>query len=95
MKVWKIVLMKLNLMKSKITNMEENIYFNAGDVVELKQDIPNKPKMIVVKKVTSIFKHEDKKDKKAVLLGIKCMWFTKDGLYQENVFNTKDLILVK
>ena len=75
--------------------MEENIYFNPGDVVILKQNIPNKPEMIVIKKVASIFKHEDKRDKKTVLLGIKCMWFTKDGLYQEAIFNTKDLKLVK
>ena len=75
--------------------MEDNIYFNPGDIVELKQDIPYKPKMVVIKKVTSIFKHDKKEDKKAVLLGIKCMWFTKDGLYQENIFNTKDIKLVK
>lgn len=75
---------------------ETNIYFNAGDVVQLKQDIPNKPKMIVVKKVTSIFKHDIKgtEDKKSTLKGIKCMWFTTDGVYQENIFNTKDLELI-
>lgn len=71
--------------------MEENVYFNAGDIVQLKQDIPYKPKMIVVKKITSIFKHNDK-DEKPILKGIKCMWFTQDGIYQENIFNTKDLI---
>lgn len=72
---------------------ETNIYFNAGDVVQLKQNIPNKPKMVVIKKVTSIFKHDSKKteDKKPILKGIKCMWFTTNGMYQENIFNTKDL----
>lgn len=75
---------------------ETNIFFNPGDVVELKQDIPNKPKMVVIKKVTSIFKHDTKRleDRKSTLRGIKCMWFTKDGLYQENTFNTKDLSLI-
>lgn len=75
---------------------DDKIYFNAGDVVQLKQDIPNKPKMVVIKKVTSIFKHDLSKleDKKGPLRGIKCMWFTTDGLYQENTFNTKDLTLV-
>ena len=75
---------------------ENNIFFNAGDVVQLKQNIPNKPKMVVVKKVTSIFKHDIKKpeDKRSVLKGIKCMWFTSDGTYQENIFNTKDLQLI-
>ena len=32
--------------------MEEKIYFMPGDIVTLKQDIPNKPQMIVVKKET-------------------------------------------
>lgn len=71
---------------------EEKVYFNAGDVVQLKQDIPNKPKMIVVKKETSLFKHN--KDKKSILIGIKCRWFTKDGTLQEAVFNTKDIELI-
>lgn len=70
---------------------DSKIYFNAGDIVQLKQDIPNKPKMIVIKKITSVFKNEDKR---TALRGIKCMWFTTEGLYQEAVFNTKDLLLV-
>jgi hypothetical protein len=53
--------------------------------------------MVVVKKITSIFKHDPKRveDKKSILIGIKCMWFTNDGMLQENVFNTKDLELIK
>lgn len=76
---------------------ETNIFFNPGDVVQLKQNISNKPRMLVIKKVTSIFKHDPKKleDKKGPLRGIKCMWFTTDGLYQENIFNTKDLELIE
>lgn len=76
---------------------ETNIFFNPGDVVQLKQNIPNKPKMVVIKKVTSIFKHDPKRieDRKSTLRGIKCMWFTSNGFYQENTFNTKDLELVK
>lgn len=70
---------------------ENNIYFNPGDIVELKQDLPNKPIMVVIKKITSIFKHDPKEDKKSTLKGIKCMWFTKDGSYQEGIFSTKDL----
>lgn len=72
---------------------DTNIYFNPGDIVQLKQDIPNKPIMIVVKKETFLFKHnriED--DKKPILKGIRCRWFTSTGELQENVFNTKDLI---
>ena len=48
--------------------------------------------MLVVKKETLIFKHTDSKE--PVLKGIRCRWFTKDGLLQEATFNTKDLIKV-
>ena len=77
--------------------MATNIYFNPGDVVQLKQDIPNKPIMIVVRKETSIFKHDQKRleDKKPILIGIKCRWFTTDGTLQEAIFNTKDIELIK
>lgn len=76
--------------------MEENIYFNPGQVVQLKQDIPNKPIMLVVKKETSLFKHDVKRlqDKRPVLIGIRCRWFTTSGELQEAVYNTKDLQLV-
>ena len=77
--------------------METNIYFNPGDVVQLKYYIPNKPIMIVVRKETSIFKHDQKRleDKKPILIGIKCRWFTTDGTLQEAIFNTKDIELIK
>ena len=77
--------------------MEETIYFTPGQVVTLKQDIPNKPIMLVVKKVTSVFKHDIDKagDKKSPLIGIRCRWFTNTGELQEEVFSTKDLVLSK
>lgn len=61
--------------------MENNIFFNPGDIVQVKQNIPNKPLMIVVKKETSLFKHESSRrdDKKPILIGIKCRWFTTTG----------------
>lgn len=62
-----------------------------GDIVTLKQDIPNKPTMLVVKKQTSIFKNRED-NKEPILKGIKCRWFTSNGELQESVFNTKDLI---
>ena len=73
--------------------MEENIFYKPGDIVQIKQDIPNKPLMIVVKKETSLFKH-NMEDKKNVLKGIRCRWFTTTGQLQETVWNTKDLVLV-
>lgn len=72
--------------------MEDNVYFNPGDRVTLKQDISNKPTMIVVKKETFLFKHDRKEDdKRPVLKGIRCRWFTSTGELQEAIFNTKDL----
>ena len=65
-----------------------------GDVVTLKQDIPNKPTMLVIKKETTIFKHLNT-EKEPVLRGIKCRWFTTDNKLQEAIFNTKDLIKIK
>lgn len=73
--------------------MEENIFYKPGDIVQIKQDIPNKPLMIVVKKETSLFKN-NMEDKKNVLKGIRCRWFTTTGQLQETVWNTKDLQLV-
>jgi uncharacterized protein YodC (DUF2158 family) len=49
--------------------------------------------MLVIKKVSTILKHES--DKEGILRGIRCRWFTSDGYVQEEVFNTKDLELVK
>jgi len=41
--------------------MEENVFFNPGDIVTLKKSIPNAPKMLVIKKETSLFKHDTKR----------------------------------
>lgn len=72
--------------------MDEKIFYVPGDLVTLRQDIPNKPIMLVIKVVTSIFKN--KLDKKDILKGILCRWFTTDGTLQESIFNTKDLVKV-
>lgn len=69
-----------------------NIYFNPGDIVKLKKDIPNSPIMVVVKKETSLFKHDRNiDDKRPILKGIRCRWFTSTGELQEAVWNTKDI----
>jgi hypothetical protein len=47
--------------------------------------MPNKPTMLVVKKVTRYFKENP------YFQGILCRWFTKDGELQEAIWNTKDL----
>lgn len=68
------------------------VYFTPGDEVMIRQALPTKPIMVVkdVKK-TKIRNEEDK----GVLLGISCFWFTEHGLYQEYLFNSKDLIHLK
>lgn len=71
--------------------MIEKIYFQPGDLVTLKQDIPNKPIMIVVKKETRTFKLDDGKETSEYFRGIKCRWFTLNGELQESIWNTKDL----
>lgn len=45
--------------------------------------------MLVVKKETTAFKSDDN-----FLKGIRCRWFTTDGLLQEAIFNTKDIVKV-
>ena len=77
---------KNDLIKLKMMD-NDKIYFQPGDLVTLKKDIPNKPVMIVVKKVTTVFKNENESS----LKGIRCRWFTTDGLLQEAIWNTKDL----
>lgn len=76
--------------------MEEKIYFMPGDIVTLKQDIPNKPTMIVVKKETMTIRHNNISNiSEDYFKGIRCRWFTKDGMLQEAVYNTKDLVKVE
>lgn len=65
-------------------------FFLPGDVVTLRQDIPNKPTMIVVRKVTKTIRTTDVRND--YFQGILCKWFTINGELQESVFNTKDLI---
>ena len=65
----------------------DKVYFKPGDLVTLRQNM-DAPKMLVLRKEQALFKDS------SGLKGIKCRWFTKDGLLQEAVFNTKDLVHV-
>ena len=65
--------------------------FFPGDLVSLRQDLPNKPVMIVVRKESTIFRDEIKNNN---LKGIRCRWFTTTNKLQEAVWNTKDLIKI-
>lgn len=75
--------------------MEEKVYFMPGEVVTLKQDIPNKPVMIVVKKETmNIRTHGAPNVTEDYFKGIRCRWFSTEGVLQEAIYNTKDLVKV-
>lgn len=85
MKVWIHDLKKLKMESDKI-------FLIPGDVVQIRQDIANKPRMLIIKKVNSMFKDENGK---GPLVGMKCIWFTTNGELQSGVFSTKDLIKIK
>lgn len=74
--------------------MEDKVYFMPGDTVRVRQNIPNRPDMIVVGKETNRFKPNPEESGKEYLQGIKCRWFSTDMKLQEGVFNTKDLELI-
>jgi len=65
-------------------------FFLPGDTVTLKQDIPNKPTMYVIKKVTKSIRTQTIVND--FFQGILCRWFTSTGEQQEAIFNTKDLL---
>lgn len=66
---------------------DKMVFFNAGELVELKQDLPHKPVMMVKR----IVKSRKSADVKTIFLGIKCCWFTSTGDYREQIFSSKDL----
>ena len=78
-----------------MNNLNESIVFLApGDVVEVRHNIENKPKMFVVEKVSKNIRTADN-EVQPMFLGMKCRWFDKNGALQEGIFSTKDLILVE
>lgn len=71
--------------------MEDKMMFFPGDLVTIRQELPNKPVMVVVRKESTIFRDENKTNS---LKGIRCRWFTTTNELQEAVWNTKDLIKI-
>ena len=71
--------------------MEDKMMFFPGDLVTIRQELPNKPIMVVVRKESTIFRDENKTNS---LKGIRCRWFTNNSELQEAVWNTKDLIKI-
>lgn len=70
---------------------EERVYFCPGDIVILKHDIDNKPKMLVIEKVTRDIVSKDGSTD-SLFRGLKCRWFDKEQRLCEAIFSTKDLI---
>lgn len=73
---------------------DEKVYFLPGDIVTLKQDIPNKPTMLVIKRETMTFRPTKDEEKGDYFKGMRCRWFSTDGILQEAIYNTKDLIKI-
>ncbi|MDY2736743.1 hypothetical protein [Intestinibacter sp.] len=48
--------------------------------------------MIVVRKETMTFRTGNEKED--YFKGIRCRWFSTEGILQESIFNTKDLMKV-
>lgn len=69
---------------------QEKIYFVAGDIVEIRHNIENKPKMFVTDKITKSIKDKDGNIEN-VFLGLKCKWYDKNQVLHEAIFSTKDL----
>lgn len=69
----------------------EKVFFYPGDVVQVRQEIPNKPSKMLVAKTQSMTIKVGETHKKN-LLGIICRWFTTTGELQEALFSSKDLI---
>jgi uncharacterized protein YodC (DUF2158 family) len=70
--------------------INDKVFFNPGDVVILKHDISNRPRMVVMEKVTRNMISKDG-EKDSLFIGIKCRWFTSDMRLQEAIWSTKDL----
>ena len=68
--------------------MEEKVFYQPGDVVTLRQDIPYKPQMIVVKKETMTLDHLRMRRKMNISRVLDV-----DGSLQEESYKKLSLIL--
>lgn len=73
--------------------MDDKVFFNPGDVVKLKHDLPNVPIMYIIEKVSRNIIGTNG-DRENVFLGMRTRWFSEDGKLQEAIFSTKDLMHV-
>jgi hypothetical protein len=74
----------------------EKVFFSAGDIVTLKHDIGDKPKMLIQSVDKTVMPRLNTGgEKKPALLGVTCIWFSTDLVLQSHRFSTKDLEKVK
>lgn len=71
----------------------DKVFFNPGDIVELRHQLDNTPTMYVVEKMTRTIINKAG-EKETMFLGIKCRWFDVNKVLHEAIFSTKDLIHV-
>jgi uncharacterized protein YodC (DUF2158 family) len=69
-----------------IERQNDGLFFSPGDVVVLKQNLGNKPIMMVKTIDRASELHEKPK-----LIGVTCMWFNLNQDLQTARFSTKDL----
>lgn len=83
-------------MKSSMYNEldEQKIFFNPGDLCQVKHNVDNRPIMWVLEKTTRSIYNKDTNEKENIFLGIKCRWFDNNKVLHEELFSTKDLIKV-
>lgn len=70
---------------------DEHVYFCPGDIVTLRHDLENKPKMLVTEKISRNIVAKDGTTS-STFIGFKCRWFDKEQRLCEAIFSTKDLI---
>ena len=73
------------------------VKYNAGDLVQIRHEIPNRPIMVVEKAAFSHFRIADdgKTEDSKTIQGIDCMWFGPDMSLHRGRFNFKDLEKIK
>lgn len=75
-------------------DMQSPIYLSPGQIVMVRHEIENRPKMFIVEKVSRNVKNADG-EIVPMFLGMRCRWFDKNQTLQEGVFSTKDLIVIE
>jgi len=71
---------------TSLIEKQDDVFFSPGDTVVLRQELSNRPVMIV----KSIDRMSDMHEKPR-LLGITCSWFNTSQELQTARFSTKDL----